>query len=82
MVIMPWVRAEWGAHLAGSRPGGQEDEARRREWEQKPPKERITGRLLFWIEGRRRKGTAPTEAEIAAKRAELLAELAGAGAAP
>jgi Bacteriophage replication protein O len=52
-----------------------EDEVRRREWEQKPPEERIVGRLHFWIEGRRRKGHEPTEVEVAAKRAELLAGL-------
>ena len=55
-----------------------EDDARRRAWEQKPPAERIAGRLQFWLLGRRRKGREPTEAEVAAKRAELLAELAAA----
>src|SRR5262249_7158248 len=53
----------------------QEEEARRREWAQKPPEERIAGRLQFWLLGRRRKGHEPTEAEVAARRAELLAEL-------
>jgi hypothetical protein len=53
-----------------------EEEARRREWEQKPPEERIAGRLEFWLLGRRRKGHEPSEAEVAARRAELLAELA------
>lgn len=52
-----------------------EDVARRREWEAKAPEERIAGRLEFWLAGRRRKGAAPTEAEVAAKRAELLTEL-------
>jgi hypothetical protein len=54
-----------------------EDEARRREWEARPPEERIAGRLTFWIHGRRRKRQEPTPAEIEAKRAELLTELAG-----
>jgi hypothetical protein len=52
-----------------------EEDARRREWEQKPPEERIAGRLQFWLLGRRRKGHEPSEPEIAARRAELLAEL-------
>lgn len=52
-----------------------EDGAHRREWEQKPPEERIAGRLHFWIEGRRRKGREPSETEIAARRTQLLAEL-------
>jgi hypothetical protein len=52
-----------------------EDEARRREWAQKPPEERIAGRLQFWLLGRRRKGHEPDAAEVAAKRAELLAGL-------
>ena len=53
-----------------------EEEARRREWEQKPLEERIAGRLQFWVLGQRRKGREPAEAEVAARRAELLAELA------
>jgi hypothetical protein len=53
-----------------------EDEARRREWETKPPEERIAGRLQFWVLGRRAKRQEPTAAEVAARRAELLAELA------
>jgi hypothetical protein len=53
-----------------------EDEARRREWEQRPPEERIAGRLQFWLLGQRRKGREPTAAEVATRRAELLAELA------
>jgi hypothetical protein len=52
-----------------------EDEARRREWAQKPPEERIAGRLQFWLLGQRHKGREPAPAEIAAKRAELLAGL-------
>ena len=52
-----------------------EDAARRREWEQKPPEERIAGRLQFWLLGQRRKGREPSAAEVDAKRAELLAEL-------
>jgi hypothetical protein len=55
-----------------------ENEARRQEWEAKPPEERIAGRLTFWIQGRRAKRHEPTAAEIAARRAELLAELAAA----
>jgi hypothetical protein len=52
-----------------------EDEARRREWAAKPPEERIAGRLQFWLLGQRRKGREPTEAEVVAKRTELLADL-------
>jgi hypothetical protein len=51
------------------------EEARRREWEARPPEERIAGRLQFWLAGRRAKRQEPTAAEIAAKRAELLAGL-------
>jgi hypothetical protein len=54
-----------------------EDEARRREWEQKPPEERIAGRLQFWLLGQQRKGREPTAAEVAVKREALLAELDG-----
>jgi hypothetical protein len=78
--------AAWTAARAGAavRAGQAEDdrrrqaadEARRREWAQKPPEERIAGRLQFWLLGRRAKRQEPTEAEVAAKRAELLAELA------
>ena len=53
-----------------------EDEARRREWAAKPPEERIAGRLQFWLLGQRAKRREPTAAEVAAKRAELLAQLA------
>jgi hypothetical protein len=53
-----------------------EEEARRREWAAKPPEERIAGRLQFWLLGRRAKRHEPTAAEVAAKRAELLAGLA------
>ena len=54
----------------------QEAEERcRREWAQKPAEERIAGRLQFWVLGRRAKRQEPTPAEIAAKRAELLAQL-------
>jgi hypothetical protein len=53
-----------------------EDAARRREWAQKPPEERIAGRLQFWLLGQRRKGREPAAAEVAARRVELLAELA------
>jgi hypothetical protein len=55
-----------------------EEEAVRRAWAAKPPEERIAGRLQFWIQRRRLKGQAPDEAEIAARRAQLLGELAGA----
>jgi hypothetical protein len=55
------------------------EERRQREWLQRPPEERIAGRLQFWVLGRRAKRQEPTAAEIAAKRAELLAELAAAG---
>ena len=57
----------------------QEAAARRREWEAKPAEERIAGRLTFWIQGRRAKRHEPTLVEIAARRAELLAELVGSG---
>jgi hypothetical protein len=50
--------------------------ARRREWEQRPPEERIAGRLQFWLLGQRHKGREPAPAEVEAKRAELLAGLA------
>jgi hypothetical protein len=53
------------------------EEARRQEWAAKPSEERIAGRLQFWFLGQRRKGREPTETEVAARRAELLAELAG-----
>jgi hypothetical protein len=55
-----------------------EDEARRREWAQKPPAEWIAGRLQFWLLGQRRTGREPSEAEVAAKRRDLLAELVAA----
>jgi Bacteriophage replication protein O len=54
------------------------EEAHRREWEAKPPEERIAGRLQFWLAGRRAKRHEPTAEEVAAKRAELLAQLAAA----
>jgi hypothetical protein len=57
----------------------EEEEHRRREWQQKPPEERIAGRLQFWVLGRRAKRQEPTAAEIAARRAELLAELTAGG---
>jgi hypothetical protein len=56
----------------------EEEAARRRAWAQKPPEERIAGRLQFWVLGRRAKRHEPTAAEIAARKAELLAELAAA----
>lgn len=55
------------------------DKARQREWEQKPPEERIAGRLQFWLLGQRRKGREPSEAEVDAKRGELLAEVVATG---
>jgi hypothetical protein len=81
-----WVEAQERA-VAAMRQAEEEsrqreaDEARRREWAQKPPEERIAGRLQFWLLGRRAKRQEPTAAEVAAKRAELLAELAARGAA-
>jgi Helix-turn-helix domain len=61
----------------------EEEEQRRREWAQKPPEERIAGRLQFWLMGQRRKGHEPDAAALAARLAELLAELAARdGAAP
>jgi hypothetical protein len=53
-----------------------EDEARRREWAAKPPKERVRGRVLSWIQEQRLKaGRDPTPAEVAAERARLVAEM-------
>jgi hypothetical protein len=76
-----WREAQ--AHAAtGARQAEEEaqqraaEEARRREWAAKPPEERIAGRLQFWLLGQRAKRQEPTPAEIAAKRAELLAALA------
>jgi hypothetical protein len=60
----------------------EEDEALRRAWAAKPPEERIAGRLAFWLQGRRFKGQEPTAAEVASKRVELLAHLAGLGGPP
>jgi ABC-type branched-subunit amino acid transport system substrate-binding protein len=65
---------------AEERRRAEEEAARRRAWAQRPPEERIAGRLQFWVLGRRAKRHEPTAAEVAARRAELLAELA-AGAA-
>jgi hypothetical protein len=56
----------------------EEEAARGRAWLRKPPEERIAGRLQFWVLGRRAKRHEPTAAEIAARRAALLAELAAA----
>jgi hypothetical protein len=75
-----WVEAQEHATIVAHQAEADaqrraEDEARRREWAAKPPEERIAGRLQFWLLGQRRKGREPTEAEIAAKRAELLAGL-------
>ena len=53
-----------------------EEEARRREWAARPPEERIAGRLQFWLQRRRLQRQEPSEAEVAAKRVELLAALA------
>jgi hypothetical protein len=76
-----WTVARAGAAVravqaADDRRRQEADEARRREWLQKPPEERVAGRLLFWLQGRRLRGHEPGEAEVAARRAELLAELA------
>jgi hypothetical protein len=54
----------------------EEEDQRRQAWVAKPPEERIAGRLQFWVLGRRAKRHEPTAAEVAARRAELLAELA------
>jgi hypothetical protein len=86
------IREDWAPPAAWSsaqqRAAAQarqaEEEARRREaeadrireWELKPPEERIAGRLQFWVLGQRAKRREPTATEIAARRAELLAELA------
>jgi hypothetical protein len=70
------ARAEAAARQAEAEHRQREvDAARRREWAAKPPEERIAGRLAFWIQGQRAKRHEPTAAEIAARRAELLAEL-------
>jgi hypothetical protein len=79
----PAWRAAQDREAAAARRAAQEHQereaeaARRREWAAKPPEERIAGRLQFWVLGRRAKRQEPTAAEVAAKRAELLAELAG-----
>jgi hypothetical protein len=52
-----------------------EEEARWRAWEAKPPAERIAGRLQFWLLQQRAKRREPSEGEVAAKRAELLAQV-------
>jgi hypothetical protein len=78
---MAQERAAAVARRAEEEAQRQAEEAhRRREWEAKPPEERIAGRLQFWLLGRRAKRHEPTAAEIAARRAELLAELAAGGA--
>jgi hypothetical protein len=79
-----WVEAQEhtaavARHVEEERRRHEEEEARRREWAAKPPEERIAGRLQFWVLGRRAKRHEPTAAEIAARKAELLAELAAAG---
>jgi hypothetical protein len=83
----PAWRAAQEHAAAGARREAEErrqreaEEQRQREWQQKPPEERIAGRLQFWVMGRRAKRREPTAAEVAAKRAELLAQLAAAGGA-
>jgi hypothetical protein len=80
----PAWRAAQARAAAVARRAGEErrraeaEAARRRAWAAKPPEERIAGRLQFWVLGRRAKRHEPTTAEIAAKRAELLAGLAAA----
>ena len=81
-----WLEAQAHAATVGrqaeaDRQREAEDEARRREWAARPPEERIAGRLQFWLIGQRRKGREPGEAELAARRAELLAELETPGSA-
>ena len=51
------------------------DEAKGREREALPPEERVRGRLEFWILGQRQRGREPTEAEITARQAEMIAQL-------
>jgi len=77
-----WLEAqERAAALARADEEGvrqrEEEEARRREQAARPPEERIAGRLQFWVAGQRAKRREPTPAEIATRRAELLAELVG-----
>ena len=92
------IREDWAPPAAWSsaqqRAAAQarqaEEDARRREaeadrireWELKSPDERIAGRLQFWVLGQRAKRREPTAAEIAARRAELLAELVTPRSAP
>jgi Helix-turn-helix domain len=78
-----WTAAEQRAaavarHAEEERQRQAEEAHRRREWAAKPPEERIAGRLQFWVLGRRARRHEPTAAEIAARKAELLAELAAA----
>jgi Helix-turn-helix domain len=75
-----WVDAQAQAAAAARRAeeeatsAAAEEEARRRR-AALPPEERVADRLAFWITGQRHKRREPDEAEIAAKRAELIAQL-------
>ena len=62
-------------HAEAERQREADEKARQREQVAKPPEERIAGRLQFWVLGQRRKGQEPSEAELASRRAALLAEL-------
>jgi hypothetical protein len=78
-----WAAAQQRAaalarHAEEERQRQAEEAHRRQAWAAKPPEERIAGRLQFWLLGRRAKRQEPTAAEIAARREELLAELAAA----
>ena len=53
----------------------REAKVKAQEWAARPPDDRITGRLEFWIAGEKFKYHQPTEEEIAAKKAELISEL-------
>ncbi len=70
-----WVDAQAQAAAAARR--AEEEHARAAAAE-----ERIEGPLGFWLLGQRRRGREPTEAEVAVKRAQLLARLEDAGPPP
>lgn len=74
------IRAAAAARLVAeehARATAEAEERRRRAV--LPPEERIEGPLGFWLLGQRRRGREPTEAEVAVKRAQLLARLEDAG---
>ncbi len=52
-----------------------EEEDRRRRWDAMTPEERIQGPLVLWTARQKLHGREPTAAEIAARQAELIAQL-------